>query len=554
MPMQKNDLLTLAITEVNNLGAGVGRGEDGRVVFVRGAVTGDTVRARLIKVNRSYLVARLEEVLIPSPHRLAPEDEFCHAPESCGGCIYRHVGYEHELDMKRRYVEHAFIKAGLPEVTVEPVRSTGRMHGYRNKAQYPFGKTKNGVCIGFYATGSHTLIPCEACPMQPKLFADVAAHVCRFAERAGWSVYEETTGKGLLRHLYLRYGEGTDQLMVCLVLCGQHLPKAPAFVESLIAAFPETASVMLNINMKNTNVVLGPEYRTLYGTPYIEDVLCGKRLRIAPGAFYQVNHDGAELLYALAAERTGLTGQGTLLDLYCGIGSIGLSMAERAERLVGIEIVESAVVCARENAARNGVHHATFSCGDASDAEKLLDAAEAAYGPIEADTVILDPPRKGSTPELITYLCNTRKIPRIVYVSCDPDTLARDCALFRQLGYQIGTVTPVDMFPRTGHVETVCLLSKLHADQHIEVELNLDEMDLTTAESKATYDEIKEYVLENTGLKVSQLYIAQIKRKYGIIERANYNLPKSENSKVPNCPPDKEAAIVEALKHFGMIK
>ena len=459
--MQKNDLISLEIHEINNLGAGVGKCGDGRVVFVQGAVTGDAVEARVIKVNKNFLVARLERILTPSPWRLPEGEEFCHAPASCGGCVYRHITYAHELELKQNYVKHAFIKAGLPDVEVESVRSTGKICGYRNKAQYPFGRNKKGVCVGFYAAKSHTLIPSDACPMQPRLFAKVAEWICRYADGAGWSVYDEESGRGLLRHLYLRYGEGTDQLMVCLVLNGERFPAAREFIDALTAAFPETVSVMLNINTKNTNVVLGEEYRLLFGTPYIEDLLCGKTFRISPGAFYQVNHDGAELLYTLAAERTGMSGQGTLLDLYCGIGSIGLSMAERAERLVGIEIVDSAVQCARENAARNGVQNAHFSCGDASDAEKLLDAAERELGHIDADVVILDPPRKGSTPELITYLCNTRRVPRIVYVSCDPDTLARDCALFRELGYEIGTVTPVDMFPRTGHVESVvCLMKK----------------------------------------------------------------------------------------------
>ena len=453
--MQKNEIISLEITEINNLGAGVGRYVDGRVVFVHGAVTGDTVEARVIKVNQKFLVARLERILNPSPWRLPEGEAFCHAPAACGGCVYRHITYAHELELKQNYVKHAFIKAGLPDVEVEAVRTTGQLCGYRNKAQYPFGRNKNGICIGFYAAKSHTLIPSDACPMQPKLFSEVGAWICRHAERVGWTVYDEESRKGLLRHLYLRYGEGTDQLMVCLVLNGYSLPDARSFIDALTAAFPQTVSVMLNFNTKNTNVVLGEEYRLLYGTPYIEDMLCGKLFRISPQSFYQVNHDGAELLYNIAAERTGMNGQGTLLDLYCGIGSIGLSMAERAERLVGIEIVESAVQCARENAARNGVQNAVFSCGDASDAEKLLDAAERDYGKIDADVVILDPPRKGSTPELITYLCNTRRVPRIVYVSCDPDTLARDCALFRELGYEIGTVTPVDMFPRTGHVESV---------------------------------------------------------------------------------------------------
>ncbi len=549
--LKKDDIITVRINEINNLGCGVGKhGESGVVIFVSGAVTGELVKTKLIKVNKSYCVGRLEEILEASPYRM---DGFCTMPLSCGGCIYRHISREHELALKKSYVEHAFIKAGLADVEIGDVLFTEKRSGYRNKAQYPIGSGKNGVFAGFYASRTHKIIPAYDCSLQPVIFSNILKAFCEFANEKNISVYDEENGKGLLRHLYLRLGEKTGDIMLCAVINGDTLPFSDEFISVMTKKFPEIKSIMLNKNKRNTNVVLGDDYGLLFGTPYITDILCEKKFRISPGSFYQVNHDGAELLYGTAAKLADFDGSETILDLYCGIGTIGLSMSDKVKEVIGIEIVPEAVECAKKNAELNGIENASFYCGDAASAEALLSEAFSARDALKPDAVILDPPRKGSTPELLSYLSELN-VPRIIYISCDPDTLARDCAFLRNLGYRIGKVTPVDMFPATGHVETVCLLSKLHADQHIEVELNLDEMDLTTAESKATYDEIKEYVLENTGLKVSQLYIAQVKRKYGIIERANYNLPKSENAKVPNCPPDKEAAIAEALKHFGMIK
>ena len=453
---RKNDILTLDITEVNNLGCGVARA-DGMVVFVKGAVSGDRVEAKVIKVAKSFLVARLEKLLTASPYR--SDEELCEAPLSCGGCVYRHLSYAHELDMKRRYVESAFRKVGLSDVTVEPTRTTGVCRGYRNKAQYPFGTVGGKTVVGFYAEKTHKVIPCTDCALQPKMFGEICAFVCEFADQNGWRVYEEETGRGLLRHLYLREGKSTGEVMVCLVVNGDKLSGEERFARELCAAFPCVKSVMLNINRKNTNVVLGREYRTLAGEGYIEDILCGKRFRIAPAAFYQVNHDGAELLYGIAAERAALSEGETLLDLYCGIGTIGLSLADKQTRVVGVEIVESAVVCARENAARNGMENTCFFCGDAGDAERLVNEALEKCGDREKTTVVVDPPRKGLDAALIRYLAE-KEMKKIVYVSCDPDTLARDCAMFRELGYEIGAVTPVDMFPKTGHVESVVSLTR----------------------------------------------------------------------------------------------
>lgn len=459
--MQKNDIVTLHIEEINNLGCGVGHlknpdGSRGLVVFVQGAVTEDEIEARIIKVNKSYLVGRIERIVKPSPYR--DESEDCGA-RGCGGCVYRHVKYEHELKLKHDYVELAFRKAGLANVTVEPVRTTGVLCGYRNKAQYPVRQGKGGLEYGFFANSTHRIVPVENCKLQPKIFADIATFVCDFANQTKMTAYDEETGRGFLRHIYLRCGQKTGEIMLCLVANGDRFAEEKKFVAQINETFPQVTSVFLNTNTKNTNVVLGDNYRLLYGNAWIEDELCGVRFRISPGAFYQVNHDACELLYGVAKEKAALTGNETILDLYCGIGTIGLSMAESAKEIVGIEIVEEAVKCAAENAVRNGVKNAYFYCGDASDARNLLATAEAAHGAVDGATVIMDPPRKGSTPELIEYLAE-RDFRRIVYVSCNPDTLARDCVLFRKLGYEIGCVTPVDMFPRTGHVESVVCLTR----------------------------------------------------------------------------------------------
>jgi len=460
--VKKNDVVRLSIGEINNLGCGVGHlpssdGTRGPVVFVRDAVTGDEIEARIIKVNKSYLVARIERILTPSPLRCTPD---CEA-KGCGGCVYRHVSYAHELELKRDYVQNAFRKAGLSDVLVEDTRGTGVTVGYRNKAQYPVANGKNGMEAGFFATASHRIVPAESCKLQPAVFSEIAAFVCRFCDTHGIRAYEEESGKGLLRHIYLRRGEVTGEVMVCLVLNGETLPAEAEFTESLTAKFPAVKSVLINVNRANTNVVLGKEERLLWGSSYIEDELCGLRFRISAGAFYQVNHGACELLYGIAREKAALTGKETLLDLYCGIGSIGLSMAKDAGEVIGIEIVDEAVERAAENAERNGIAHAHFYCGDASDARKLLANAERERGALDVSntTVVFDPPRKGSTPELIAYVAE-RGFPRVVYVSCNPDTLARDCVWFKELGYEIGAVTPVDMFPRTGHVESVVCLSR----------------------------------------------------------------------------------------------
>ncbi len=462
MILTKNQTITLKITDLNNLGCGVGKTDDGMTVFVKGAVTGDLVEAKIIKVTATYAVARLEKVISASPERFdctGLRQIECTAPMSCGGCTYRNIKYEHELALKRDYVKSAFRKAGLPEVEVADTAHTEKVTSYRNKGQYPVREIKGRIRAGFFATKTHDLIPCDNCLLQPEIFGEIVAFVTDFAEKNHIKAYDEERGRGVLRHIYLRIAEMTGEIMVCLVINSDDLECKDKFAQKLCARFPSVASVMLNVNKRNTNVILGEKFICIGGRDYIIDELCGCKFKISAGSFYQVNHDGAELLYRLARERAALTGKETVADLYCGAGTIGLSMADKASRIVGIEIVDEAVECARENAKLNGIENAYFFCGDASDTRGLLANAKDSLGDFTPDVVVIDPPRKGTTEELIDYL-DSLGVTRVVYVSCNPDTLARDCAYFAKKEYNIGEVTPVDLFPSTGHTEAIVLLSR----------------------------------------------------------------------------------------------
>ncbi len=449
--LQKNSIHEIRVTDQNNLGFGVGR-VDGMVVFIGGAVDGDLVRARIIRTASGYAVARVEELLEASPYRIEP---LCSAA-GCGGCAYRAVSPAHEAALKTARVRDAFRKHGLADVEILPLLAGEKRYGYRNKAQYPVAEDRDGnIKIGFYAPKSHRVVEAAACPLGDPRFAPVLETVRRLAKEYGIRPYREEDGSGLLRHIYLRGDSAGRELILTLVINRSALPKETAIVEELRRAHPSLVGILVNINRADTNVICGEEYRVLFGRDHMKDILCGVRLRITPASFYQVNHEATELLYRRAAELADLHGDELLLDLYCGIGSIGLSMAGRVRELVGIEIVESAVECARQNAADNGIGNASFFCGDAGDAEKLLATAETARGAaIRPDVVILDPPRKGSTPELLSYVARLAPS-RIVYISCNPDTLARDAVILRDLGYRMGAVTPVDLFPGTGHVESV---------------------------------------------------------------------------------------------------
>lgn len=449
---EKNSLLTLAITDLNNLGFGVGRAPDGKVVFVAGAADGDTCEVRIIKVARDYLVGRIERILTPSPHRTAVPH--C-TVRGCGGCTYTAVTYDHELALKQRTVEAAFRKAGVA-VTVADVVTAGEVVGYRNKAQYPVRAGRDGeITVGFFAPKSHRVTEAAHCPLTPPLFGEIIEVIRAHAKEAGILPYEEETGGGLLRHIYLRAAEGCREVLLTLVVTKDSYPQADTLTSALCARFPMLVGVVLNINKENTNVILGPRYRTLWGRDHLCDTLAGVGLRLAPAAFYQVNRAAAERLYAKAAALAELRGDEVLLDLYCGVGSIGLSMAGRVSRLFGIEIVPEAVACARENAAAAGITNATFEVGDAAKTGEIL----ARHGVAHPDVIILDPPRAGADNALLDTIAALAPS-RLVYISCNPQTLARDVAYLSALGFVPGTVTPFDLFPRTGHVESLVCLTR----------------------------------------------------------------------------------------------
>ena len=540
----KGGIYETEVTDVNNFGDGIGR-INGIAVFIKGGVTGDRLRVQIIKTAKSYAVARIEEVLSASSYR---GENDCAAYKRCGGCVSRHITYEYELELKRGFVAAAFRRAGLSDIVVHPVQTADKADGYRNKAQYPIGfDSKSGrLKIGFFAGHTHEICDCCDCRLSPDIFGKIVSKLRAFFEEKRLSAYDESTGRGMLRHIYLRYGEMTGEVLLCIVINAKSLPCEPELIELVKREFPQVVGVLVNINTENTNVVLSGKYRLLYGRDYIFDELCGRRFKISKSAFYQVNRAAAELLYNKASNLAALADGETLVDLYCGVGTVGMCMANRENRLLGVEIVPEAIDNARENAELNAFENASFVSSDAVGFTKYLEDGA------QPNVIAVDPPRKGLDPKVISDIASLEP-DRVVYISCNPDTLARDVKLFGELGYGCTEAFPFDLFPRTGHVETVCLLSKLQSKEHIEIEVDMDELDLTAAESKATYEEIREYVFEHTGLKVSHLYIAQVKQKYGIIERENYNKPKSENAKQPQCPPEKEKAITEAFNYFGML-
>lgn len=545
MEFRKNDLVTLEIEDCGIDGEGIGKA-DGFTVFVKDAVIGDTVTAKIIKAKKNYGYGRLMEVLKPSPYRVEPKCEFA---RQCGGCQLQALSYDQQLVFKTNKVKgHLERIGGFTDIPMEPIIGMDELFHYRNKAQFPVGRNKEGkIVTGFYAGRTHNIIENRDCALGVAENKEVLDRVIAHMEKYGIEPYNEATGKGLVRHVLIRYGYFTKEVMVCLILNGNKLPKEEQLVKSL-CEIPGMTSITINVNKKRSNVILGEEICLLWGQEYITDRIGDISYQISPLSFYQVNPMQTQKLYAKALEYADLHGQETVWDLYCGIGTISLFLAQKAKFVRGVEIVPAAIENAKENAKLNGLENTEFFVGKA---EEVLPREYKKNG-VYADVIVVDPPRKGCDETLLETMVEMNP-ERIVYVSCDSATLARDLKYLCERGYELRKVCPVDQFGMTVHVETVCLLSKLHADQHIEVELQMDELDWTAAESKATYEEIKDYVLEHTGLKVSSLYIAQVKEKCGIIERANYNLPKSENSRQPKCPLEKEMAIREALEHFRMI-
>ena len=540
MEFAKNQEHTVTIEGYGEGGMGVAR-IDGRVVFVHGALRGEKCRVLILKTLKSVAFAKVLEVIEPSSERITPD---CPYFPRCGGCTYRHIRYEEELRLKKQRVQDNLSRIGGSDVTVEEILGARDTLRYRNKAQYPV--SKDGA-VGFYRARTHEVIECEHC-LLVKPEADAAAEALReYMQSCRVAGYDEKTGRGLVRHLYIRSNAAGESL-VCVLVNGDKLPKEDRLVTLLRDACPKCAGIVLGTNTKKGNVILGDRYRTLWGSDRLEDTLCGKTFRLSVPSFYQVNRIQAERLYAKAIEFAGLTGQETVLDLYCGAGTITLALSDHAKKVLGAEIVPEAIDDARENAARNGVKNAEFFCGDASDVAKKL-----ARENLRPDVITVDPPRKGLAADVVESIAEMQP-GRVVYVSCDSATMARDVKRLADLGYTAQRACAVDMFPRADHVETVVLLSKGKVDsKKIRVEFSLEDMDMSEFQDGATYPQIKEYVLEHTGLKVSNLYISQIKRKCGIGVGKNYNLPKSEDSRQPQCPPEKEKAIREAFKYFGMI-
>lgn len=553
MEYRKNDMVTLDIVDCGTNGEGIGKA-DGFTVFVKDAVIGDQVTAKIMKAKKNYGYGRLMEILKPSPDRVEP---ICPSARQCGGCQLQALSYEKQLAFKAEKVRgHLERIGGFSDLPMEPIIGMDDPFHYRNKAQFPVGKNKEGhIITGFYAGRTHSIIENRDCALGVPENQEILNRVVSYMEKYHIEPYDETTGKGLIRHIFTRCGYYTGQLMVCMIINGTSIPHQQELVDSL-REIPGMTSITLNVNKKRNNVILGDQMKLLWGQEYITDKIGDISYQISPLSFYQVNPQQTWKLYSKALEYADLHGEETVWDLYCGIGTISLFLAQKAKYVRGVEIVPAAIEDARRNARLNHIENAEFYVGKA---EEILPDYYEKYAQdhpgetARADVIVVDPPRKGCDETLLDTIVEMQP-KKVVYVSCDSATLARDLKYLCERGYQVESVCPVDMFPMTVHVETVVLLSKGEIDsKKVRVEFSLEDMDMSEFQDGATYPQIKEYVLEHTGLKVSNLYISQIKRKCGLEVGKNYNLPKSEDSRQPQCPPEKEKAIREAFKYFGMI-
>ena len=559
--MQKNEIVKVKIEDIGVGGEGIGK-VDGYTLFIKDAIIGDVVEAKVMKAKKNYGYARLMKVLTPSKDRI--EEAVCPMAKKCGGCQIQEMKYPAQLAFKESKVRGNLERigevpgelldqimhpvVGMDEEGMQPFR-------YRNKAQFPIGTDKDGrVTAGFYAGRTHSIIRNTDCVLGVEVNGEILNCILDFMEEFEIPAYDEVKHKGLVRHVLLRYGFKTDEIMVCLVINGKTIPHCHDLVGRL-RQIPGMTSITLSSNTAKTNVIMGDTIRLLWGQEFITDYIGEIKYQISPLSFYQVNPVQTEKLYGLALDYAGLTGNETVWDLYCGIGTISLFLAKKAKQVYGVEIVPQAIDDARNNAKINDITNAEFYVGKA---EEVLPEYYKEYEKTHnretahADVIVVDPPRKGCEESLLQTIVDMQP-EKVVYVSCDSATLARDVKFLRANGYELKDVTPVDQFPHTVHVETVVLLSQQKPDDTIEIDLDLDELDATSAELKATYQEIKDYVLKEFGLKVSNLYISQVKRKCGIEVGENYNLPKSENARVPQCPKEKEDAIKAALKYFAMI-
>ena len=554
--MNKNDIVTVEITDIGVSGEGIGH-VDGYTLFIKDAVIGDVVEAKVMKAKKNYGYARLMKVITPSEYRVEPK---CAFARRCGGCQIQEMSYDRQLVFKDQKIRGNLERIGgftkdQIDTVMQPVVGMEHPFGYRNKAQFPFGTDKEGNPItGFYAGRTHDIIANTDCALGVEQNKEILEIILQYMRENKIKSYDEKTGKGLIRHALIRYGFKTKEIMVCLVVNGKKLPKAERLIENLIQIEGMT-SITISPNTRRDNVIMGDSYEILWGQGYITDYIGNVKYQISPLSFYQVNPVQTEKLYGLALEYADLKGDETVWDLYCGIGTISLFLAQKAKQVYGVEIVPQAIDDAKENAKINAIDNAEFFVGKA---EEVLPEYYAEYErehngeTAHADVIVVDPPRKGCDETLLETIVKMQP-EKVVYVSCDSATLARDLKYLCANGYEIRMCRGVDQFPQSVHVETVVLLSQQKPDDTIEIDLDLDELDATSAELKATYQEIKDYVLKEFGLKVSNLYISQVKRKCGIEVGENYNLPKTENPKVPQCPKEKEDAIKAALKYFAMI-
>ena len=554
--MNKNDIVTVEITDIGVSGEGIGH-VDGYTLFIKDAVIGDVVEAKVMKAKKNYGYARLMKVITPSEYRVEPK---CAFARRCGGCQIQEMSYDRQLVFKDQKIRGNLERIGgftkdQIDTVMQPVVGMEHPFGYRNKAQFPFGTDKEGNPItGFYAGRTHDIIANTDCALGVEQNKEILEIILQYMRENKIKSYDEKTGKGLIRHALIRYGFKTKEIMVCLVVNGKKLPKAERLIEKLIQIEGMT-SITISPNTRRDNVIMGDSYEILWGQGYITDYIGNVKYQISPLSFYQVNPVQTEKLYGLALEYADLKGDETVWDLYCGIGTISLFLAQKAKQVYGVEIVPQAINDAKENAKINAIDNAEFFVGKA---EEVLPEYYAEYErehngeTAHADVIVVDPPRKGCDETLLETIVKMQP-EKVVYVSCDSATLARDLKYLCANGYEIRMCRGVDQFPQSVHVETVVLLSQQKPDDTIEIDLDLDELDATSAELKATYQEIKDYVLKESGLKVSSLYISQVKRKCGIEVGENYNLPKSENTRVPQCPKEKEDAIKAALKYYAMI-
>ena len=536
----KNQIYEAEIVDYTSEGQGVAKIE-GCAVFIPNAVAGEKVRVRIEKAQKTWAAGKIVEILEKSPRRIARE---CPISASCGGCDFWQMDYEEETRLKAERVRQCLNRIGGENLTQMPILSAPTCYGYRNKAQYPVAQKKGRAYAGFFRAGTHEVVENQRCLILPEESDQVKDAVMDYVNQFRVPVYDEVAHTGLLRHIYIRRGAVSGQILVCLVINGKKIPKPEALIQRLqkISGF---TTLVLSVNTKKGNAVLGDEFITLHGPGYIEDTLCGLNFRLSPRSFYQVNHHQAQQLYEAAIAQAEITKEDTVLDLYCGVGTITLAMASAAGKVIGVEVIPQAVEDAKDNAKRNGIENAEFFCGDAGEAALALEQQG-----IRADVVVVDPPRKGLNADTIEALA--RFAPRrIVYVSCDPATLARDVALLKERGYTLKNAMACDLFPRCSHVETIVLLGRKDIHERIKFDVNVEDLH-GRASATATYPEIKAYVLEKFGLKVSSLYIAQIKEKCGLDKRENFNIGEGK-SRPLICPPEKEQAIMDAFRHFGMI-